>query len=108
MQSIKQKFFVLVLFTVILFSCKKDDDAGCSVAYGSELQNEITALSTAAQLYGTTPNQANCLSYKNAVLVYINKLEPYGNCNALTIQQRSDFDAALSAAKSSANALNCQ
>lgn len=100
----KSKITLLLFFIVaMLFSCDdKDDDApACSVAWGTELQNEVNAISAAANAYIADPSAANCAAYKTAYQNYVNKLEPYGNCTALTGQNRIDFQNALQAAKDS-------
>lgn len=100
----KSKITLLFFFiAAILISCDdNDDDApACSVAWGTELQNEVNAISAAANAYAADPSAGNCTAYKNAYQNYINKLEPYGNCTALTGQNRIDFQNALQAAKDS-------
>jgi hypothetical protein len=98
-------FFALSL-SGILFSCdKKEDD--CTTAYTVELQAEINALNTAAQAYSQNATPANCLAYKAAAQAYVNALEPYGNCDALTGQSRTEFEASLTAARNSVNSLTC-
>lgn len=92
-------FFMLA----VLISCDKDDDPepACSIAWGTELQNEVNAINSAGTAYANDPSPANCAAYKTAYQNYINKLKPYGNCNALTGQNRIDFQNALQAAEDS-------
>lgn len=100
----KSKIISLLFFIVaILVSCddKDDDKPTCSAAWGTELQNEVNAISAAANAYIADPSAANCVAYKTAYQNYVNKLEPYGNCTALTGQNRIDFQNALQAAKDS-------
>ena len=67
------------------WTCDKDDDSdACSAAWASELNNEANALINAAQVYGMDPTVANCNAYKQAAQAYVNALEPYGDCPALT------------------------
>jgi hypothetical protein len=97
----KSKLFLFITICILgLASCGKDDPKpSCSTAYGSELQVELNAVISAGQAYGNDPSTANCTSYKAAYQAYINKLKPYGNCSALTVQQRADFEATLEEAE---------
>lgn len=100
----KSKITLLFFLVVaILISCDDEDDAppACSVNWSTELQNEVNAISTAANAYIADPSAANCAAYKTAYQNYINKLEPYGNCTALTGQNRIDFQNALQSARDS-------
>ncbi|MBK9106905.1 MAG: hypothetical protein IPM92_00620 [Saprospiraceae bacterium] len=106
-----QLISILFLFSLafVTFSCGDDKETTkpCSTAYADELQNEINALSAAAQAYGLNPNATTCLAYKNAAQAYVNALEPYGNCPGLTGQLRTDWEASLNAAKASVAAIQC-
>jgi hypothetical protein len=89
-----------VIFCVmVLFSCKKD--VACSTAWASELQNELTAISTAITVYSMDPSDANCNALKAAYQDYIDALRPYGNCPTLTGQSRTDWQNALNEAEES-------
>ncbi len=81
-------FCFAMLFGVV--SCGGDDDgpAGCSVAWATDLQDEAVALANASAAYTDDPSQANCDALKAAYQTYINALKPYGNCTALTGQDR--------------------
>lgn len=90
--------FVFIAF-LVLSSCSKDDDAGCSGAWGTELQNEITALSTAIGIYYEDETEANCDDLKDAYQDYINALKPYGNCATLTGANRAAWQDAINEAE---------
>jgi hypothetical protein len=107
---IKRIFLISFLSIVVLgsWSCKKSSSPGCSAAWASELSNEVAAMSNAAQAYSTNPTQANCLAYKAAAQAYIDALEPYGNCTALTGQDRAAWQAAIDDAQQSVDNMNCQ
>ncbi|MEI2694370.1 MAG: hypothetical protein WBO44_01230 [Saprospiraceae bacterium] len=106
-----QLISILFLFSLafVSISCGDDNEPNkpCSTAYADELQNEISALTAAAQAYGMNPTPATCLAYKNAAQAYVNALEPYGNCSELTGQLRTDWEASLNAAKASVAAIQC-
>ena len=94
---------VFVLFgLMVLFSCKKET---CSGAWASELQNEITAISTAFSIYSTDPSEANCTDLKAAYQDYIDALKPYGNCATLSGQSRTDWQNSLNEAESNLDTL---
>ena len=83
-------------------SCKDEDDnnkPNCSTAWGTELQAELNAVINAGTAWSADPTPANCASYKAAYQAYINALRPYGNCSALTGQNREEFNDALEAAE---------
>ncbi|MFZ1706021.1 MAG: hypothetical protein WAT79_16870 [Saprospiraceae bacterium] len=107
--NFKTLFLLLTIFFAFNFvSCGSDDnDKGCSVNWALDLQNEINVLNSAAQNYGQNPTTANCNAYKAAAQNYLNKLEPYGNCNTLTGQDRVDWQAAFDSARDSVNAIVC-
>lgn len=89
----------VMLFTGFV-SCKdEDDEPACSTAWGTELESELDAVISAGTVYANDPTPANCLTYKARYEDYLDALEPYGNCSALTGQSRTDFNAALKAAQ---------
>ncbi len=108
----KNKFYFLSLLVLILFgflSCSKEEDNNiqCSGEWAVELYDELNAVSTAATAYSTDPTAANCVTYKNALQVYLNALEPYGDCTNLTAQQRMQWEVAFGDAQESLGDLNC-
>jgi hypothetical protein len=84
-------------------SCSKsnDDPTPCSTNYGAELQTELNAVINAGNIYANDPTPANCTSYKASYQAYLNELKPYGNCSALTGQNRTDFNNAVAEAEAS-------
>lgn len=107
----KKIIFILMLSVagVAFWSCNKDKDNGdaCSIAWSTELSDEINAMSAAAQAYGQNPSYENCMAYKNAAQAYLNALKPYGNCAALTGQDRVAWQNALDQAQQSVDELDC-
>ena len=91
---------IAVIFSVmVLFSCKKE--TACSTAWATELQNELTAISTAFSVYAMDPSDANCTALKAAYQDYIDAMRPYGDCSTLTGQSRTDWQNALNDAEAS-------
>jgi len=105
----KQIFLISFLAIVIFGSmgCNQNTPAGCSTAWASELNDEIQALSNAAQAYTMDPTQENCLAYKAAAQAYVDALAPYGNCAALTAQEKADWQAAVDQAQQSVDDIDC-
>jgi len=106
----KQLPYFLILSTFLLaglVSCnnKKDDVVNCSAAWGTDLQDELTAVSNTGVAYATNPTAANCDAYKAAYQAYIDALEPYGNCAELNGQNRTDWEKALQEARDSLTGL---
>ena len=99
MKSASFRYLTLILSLVILFSCKKDDPVACSSAWATDLQNEITAIGTAASIYFEDQSEANCNALKDAYQDYIDALRPYGNCATLTGQDRAAWQQALDEAE---------
>ncbi len=98
--------FIIVFCSLGLLSCsKKSDPVTCSIAWSTELQDEVNAISNAATDYANDQSIANCNAYKAAFQAYINALKPYRNCAALTGQNRFEFEAALSNAEESLDTL---
>lgn len=109
----KTTFFLVAMAALLLSfpSCNGDDDddktPACSTAWGTELQNELNAVINAAQAYGNDPTPANCNAYKTSYQAYLNKLKPYGNCSALTGQNRTDFNEAVAEAEADLATMTC-
>ena len=92
---------VFVLFGFLIrFSCKKEDVAPCSGAWGTELQIEINAIGTAVTIYSIDPSDANCNMVKAAYQDYLDALRPYGDCSTLSGTSRSEWQKALADAES--------
>ena len=106
------KFYVILLLTVVtfsLFACKDKDggDAPCSVAWATELQDEVSNYTSAAIAYSSNPTTANCNAYKNALQAYLNAMEPYGNCATLSSTDRQSWQQAIDNAQASVDAIEC-
>jgi len=102
MKNVSFLRIVYVFFILVLLSCSKDSDVvPCSAAWATDLQNEITDISTAVALYSADQSAANCTALKAAYQGYIEALKPYGNCATLTGQDRVSWQNALNEAEAS-------
>jgi hypothetical protein len=85
---------VIVLFVISFDSCKKDKgdpDYCTSSNWTTQLNDEISAMMTAAITYSSNPTTATCNSYKAAVQSYIDALKPFDNCSLWTAEQKAQF-----------------
>ena len=102
MNNISILRLVYVFCTLALLSCNKDSEiAPCSVAWATDLQSEITAISTAVALYSADQSAENCTALKVAYQSYVDALKPFGNCATLTGQDRTDWQTAVNEAEAS-------
>jgi hypothetical protein len=99
MRNASLRYLAIIFSFAILFSCKKNDPTPCSTAWALDLQNELTAIGTAASIYFEDQSEANCNALKDAYEDYIDALRPYGNCSTLTGQDRTDWQQALDEAE---------
>lgn len=98
------------LASIIVFgftSCGKDDGAGCSSAWASEVADEVDALTDASQAYALDPTTAKCNAYKDAAQDYVDALESFRGCSGLTGASRTDWENAVNSAQASVNAISC-
>ncbi len=100
MKNVPSRLVFVMFALMVLFSCKKESVAPCSVAWGVELQNEITAISTAVAIYSGDQSEANCTALKAAYQHYIDALTPFGNCSTLTGASRTEWQNAINDAES--------
>ena len=105
MKNVSFNYLALIFCFIILFSCKKDDPVLCSAAWVTELQNEITAISTAVTVYSVDQSEANCNALKAAYQGYIDALKPYGNCATLTGQDRTAWQNSLNEAEANLDSI---
>ncbi len=95
MKKVSFTQLLIVFCFVALFSCGTKDDPGCSTAWTTELQNEVSALSAAASAYAQDQSSANCTSYKNAYKAYLDGLNSFSSCSLITGQMKIALDAAI-------------
>ena len=108
----KRKIYMVLFLGFIIAgttSCSEngENDTPCSVAWTSELADEVNAMSTAAQAYAADPTPANCNAYKQAAQAYLNALKPYGDCSVLSGQDRVAWENALADAQESVDNMDC-
>ncbi|NHE56115.1 hypothetical protein [Cyclobacterium plantarum] len=107
----KQSLIVLFIMSgLFLFSCSSEDDSptACSVQWGTELSDEIDALQQAAIAHGQTQTEASCENLRTAARAYLDELRPYGNCQALTGQSRTEWQNAVADAEQQIDDLDCE
>jgi hypothetical protein len=91
---------VYVFCILALLSCNKDSDiTPCSVAWATELHQELAAITTAVALYTADQSAANCTALKAAYQSYVDAMKPFGNCATLTGQDRINWQTALNEAE---------
>ncbi|WP_460542222.1 hypothetical protein [Echinicola sediminis] len=102
-------YLLTLSFALVFTNCNSngDDTPPCSVAWSTELQAESNAVVAAAQNFGQNPNASTCQAYVVAYQAYLNALDPYGDCGALTNQQRNDWEQAVAEAEASLEDVDC-
>ena len=102
MINFKKIFYLPVLIllsSVFLSGCISggdDEPGGCnSLSWATDLGDELTALSSAATTFSQNQTEANCNKYRQALRGYVNALRPYGDCQGLSGQSRSDWQKLL-------------
>jgi len=100
---------LIFLSCSFFFRCSPGDTTptACSVQWSIELQDELSALSQAAIMHGQTQTKSSCENMRTAARAYLDALRPYGNCQALTGQSRSDWQNAVSEAEKDIDELDC-
>jgi hypothetical protein len=106
MKNAPPRLLFVMFALMVLFSCSKDDGVTpCSAAWASDLQNEITAIGTAANIYSMDQSEANCNALKAAYQDYIDALKPYGNCTTLSGVSRTEWQNAINEAEESLDSI---
>jgi hypothetical protein len=102
--------FLIIVSFLGIGSCKKKatDPDYCATSWATQLSAEVNALSTAAQAYGASQTAANCNAFKTAYQNYLNALDPFLDCAAWTVQERSELQDAIDEAQQDINNLVCQ
>lgn len=114
MLNFKKIFYfpsLILLSLIFLAGCgdgDNDEPSGCnSLNWSAELTEELTDLSTAISNFGQNPTEANCNSYRQALLAYVNALRPYGNCQGLTGQSRTEWQNLIDEYEEDLNEMDC-
>ena len=99
---------VLILASLLIFSCKDDDDdpVNCN-NWAVEIEAEANAVSTTGTAYFSDPtNTTKCTAYKNALLAYADVLADAEGC-ANQVGQHAEWQLAVDATQQSAANLPC-
>src|SRR5688572_10344911 len=103
-----QKLLTCLLFGLVFltYSCNDDDDDPVVCNWTTELEAELNAVIAAANAYyaDQVPDPAKCQTYKNAYQNYLNELDNYVECAALSGQQ-AEYQAALDEAQAELDAI---
>lgn len=108
----KNYFSLFLVFIFVGFaSCSKKNDGidngPCGTVWTVQLEKEFTDWITAAQAYGADETPANCKAYRASMQAYINALEPFGDCAALTGVERAEWKESMDSARESIKELDC-
>lgn len=111
MKTIKLLITGLYLISIITLStnCSKSSAAiACNKneAFSTKFKSSLDAVTKAAIDYATTPNAANCATYKRAYTDYIDDLEDYESC-ARESGTLSDWQNAINDARQDVKGLGC-
>ncbi len=88
-------------------ACKDDDDDPVNCNYLTEVQDELDAVTAAANAYSADPtNPAKCQSFVAAYQDYLNALEDHVEC-AATAGQEDELQQAIDDAQASLNTIQC-
>lgn len=104
-------FLFMSIFAISLFwSCGSsdplEDKCGTSWSPADELQDEITALTNAATVYGQNPTIENCEAYKDAYQDYLDEIKDWEDCYVY-VGQQAEFNQAIADAQASLDAFEC-
>ena len=114
MLNFKKIFYFPALILLSLISLSgcgdgdNDEPSGCnSFNWSVELNDELTDLTTAISNFAQNPTEANCNSYRQALLTYVDALRPYGNCQGLTGQNRVEWQKLIDEDEEDLNEVDC-
>lgn len=105
-----QKLLVCILMGGLIMAapaCKDDDDDPVNCNYLTEVQDEIDALTAAANAWGADPSNATkCQAYKNAAQDYLDALESHVEC-AASAGQEDELQQAINDAQIQVDQIQC-
>ena len=95
-----KKVNFLLLFSFVLMigvsGCKNGgNSANCSVNWGAEAADELSAISSALMAYTSVGSTENCNALKDAYQDYVDVLETFSNCSLLTGALRDLWQQAI-------------
>ena len=101
-----------LLVVASLVACNKDDDDDDNVRCGDnwspavELEDEINAITAAAQTYGMDPSMENCEAYKQSLLDYLDAIRSWEDCY-VHIGQQAEFNRQVDEAEQDVMNIQC-
>jgi hypothetical protein len=99
---------VLIAGSLLLFSCKKDDDNNdpqpCN--YALLLEDEANVVIAAGTAYGNNQNPTTCQAYVDALSEYLAQAELYVDCATLA-GQGAELQAAIDQNQAALAAIQC-
>ena len=105
--TLKLLSLILILFAVACSDSDDDNNIPCdSQSFNQEFQEELEAVSIAANNYGMNPTTENCEIFKAAYIDYIDALEGWEEC-ATFHNQEVEWRQALDDARVAANDIMC-
>ena len=105
----KYLLVLVLVFCLGIGSCSKKEDKAINCAtWATEIQDEITALTTTLIAYSTSATPANCTAYKNASQAYLNALKTFADCVATwSPDVKTSYQESLTETQAEINSLNC-
>ena len=101
-QTMKKLLCMLIILSFLgLGACKKEktDPDYCSTTWATQLNDELSAVTSTLMAYSTNPTTTTCNAYKAAMQAYIDALRPFENCTLWTLQQKTAFMDSLDEAE---------
>ncbi len=100
------KYALFTLFFTAGFffmSCGGDDAADCTQAqFSNEVNAAIDDVNTAGAAWANDPTTANCNAFVSAANDYLDAVEGFNGCGAIS---QSDYQAQVDAARDAINAI---
>ena len=96
---------LLIMLIILSFlgigACKKEktDPDYCTTTWVTQLATQISAMTTTALAYTSSPSVTTCNAYKAAIQNYINALKPFEDCSLWTAQQKAAFNESVEEAE---------
>ena len=106
------KYFTLLSFCAAFMfftSCGGDDPAdasNCNTQFAQSFEDELEVVSQASQNFAMDPSSANCESFKQAYIDYLNALDDWEEC-ANFYNQVDQWQQAIDAAQIAADNIEC-
>jgi len=107
--NLTQRFLACAFIGIVFmtYSCSNNssgDPVGCN--YVTEVNDELTALNDAINVWVMDPSTDNCIAYVNAFQDYLNALEDHVDCATLYGNQ-AELQTAINEAQANLNNIQC-